>query len=551
MSCQRPLGFVDNCVESMSLFSRIFSVFVVTLLYGTGVLAQPALIVLLAVDQLRADRINATMPGGLGRLMREGYVFSEATLDHGLTSTCPGHIVMSTGVNPGRAGIPGNGYIDHETMANRYCVDDNNPSFQVFGTSELRSPNAITATSLGDWLKDSSPDSKVFAVSGKDRAAITLGGKEAGGVYWYNSLAQKFTSSGFYSSELPNYVQAFNGEDFFVDGFAGSFPEFWTHSPGSIRIDDYPGESEINSRKSGHPLNTGESSERADRVYFSPFLDIATAALAKRVIVEESLGRRGVTDMLAVSFSATDLVGHLYGPFSAEAEDALHILDDEIGLFLDMLDETLDGNYVLALSADHGVQPLPEWLAEKGELKCSVEGGRIDVETAAKWIHWYLYWKFTFPFGDPTELIGYSASGITVNAKYAQELGVSVEEIVAFLEEKVEGQAGVEQVWTHQELLVSENPFARLFRHSYVEGKSDHLITQFEETCLAFRPQGTSHGSAYLYDRRVPLIFFGKGVEQSTSVMKSHSLDIAPTLGAHLGLKMPSNLDGQALDVWK
>ena len=535
----------------MSLFLRIFSVFVVTLLYSTGVLAQPALIVLLAVDQLRADRINATMPGGLGRLMREGYVFSEATLDHGLTSTCPGHIVMSTGVNPGRAGIPGNGYIDHETMAHRYCVDDNNASFQVFGTSDIRSPNAITATSLGDWLKESSPESRVFAVSGKDRAAITLGGKKADGVYWYNSLAEKFTSSGFYRDELPDYVNAFNGDQFFVDGFAGSFPEFWQHAEGSIRRDDYAGESEMNSRKSAHPLNTGEASQRAERVYFSPFLDVATAALAKRIIVEESLGQRGVTDLLAVSFSATDLVGHLYGPFSAESEDALHRLDEEIALFLELLDETLKGDYVLALSADHGVQALPEWLVENGQLKCSIEGGRVDVETAAKWIHWYLYWNFTFPFGDPTELIGYSASGITVNAKYAQELGVSVEEIVAFLNEKIEAQPGVAQAWTHQELLESEDPYARLFRHSFVEGKSAHLIIQFEETCLAFRPQGTSHGSAYLYDRHVPLIFFGQGVAQSTSALESHSLDIAPTLGMHLGLKMPSNLDGQALDIWK
>lgn len=533
----------------MTLFLRTVGIVLLVLLCPLAAAESPKLIVIMAIDQMRPDRLNASMPGGLGRLMREGHVFSEATLDHGLTNTCPGHVVMSTGVNPNKAGIPGNSYVDHQTMQDRYCVDDEDSAFQVYNAPLIRSPNALKATTIGTWLKNKSPDSKVFSVSGKDRAAITLAGKNADGVYWYHTDALGFTTSMYYG-ELPNVVAEFNNGDFFTTGFGGSFPESWVHGEGSKRVDDYVGESEMFQRKSAHPLNVGEPSERAKQIYFSPYIDIATGALAKKVIEEEQLGQRGVTDMLAVSFSATDVVGHMYGPFSAESEDAIAILDAEVGLLLDALDEATGGDYVLAMSADHGVMPLPEWLVETGEMQCATEGGRIDLEREGMKLYWHLYWKFTFPLGKPSNLIGISSAGITVNARYAEELGVTVDEVVSYLEEYYEGKNEIAAAWTNQELISSDDPFARLYRNSFVAGKSAHLVPQFEETCLAFRPQGTSHGSPYLYDRRVPMVFFGKGVMQGVSTSERHNIDIAPTLGARLGLTMPDNLDGIALPIW-
>jgi hypothetical protein len=557
----------------MGLFLRIISVFVALLACCHATLAQdpiaqdpiaqdplldkpsldkPSLVVILAVDQLRADRLTADLPGGLGRLVREGYVFEQATLDHGLTNTCPGHVVMSTGMNPTKTGIPGNNYIDHDTMGDRYCVDDSDAAFTVLGTSDIRSPNAITAETFGDWLKQQSQQSRVFSVSGKDRAAITLGGKSADGVFWYNRKAQGFTTSGYYAAELPDYVQQFNGKRFFEDGFGKQFPAAWAHGEGKSRKDDYIGESEMHSRTSTHHLNTGEYEERADQLYWSPYLDVATAALAKNIIDAEQLGQRGVTDFLAVSLSATDLVGHLYGPFSAEADDSLLRVDEVVGDFLTYLDETTDGNYILALSADHGVQALPEWLSDTGELTCPIEGGRIDAQDLVLNMYWNLYWEFTFPFGDPRDLIGFSAVGLTVNESYAKELGSSVDEVVASLEASSERTVGVKAAWTVSELQTSEDPFARLFRNSYVPGKSGHLITQFEETCLLWLfPEGTSHVSPYMYDRHIPLVFFGAQVRNERSSQARHSIDIAPTLGKRIGLTLPSDLDGKALDVWQ
>ncbi len=534
----------------MILFSRIICVFVLLIIVQTpSAFGTPKLVLLLSVDQLRPDRLNAEMKGGLGRLMREGRVYTNARLDHGVTNTCPGHVAISAGVNPGKAGIPGNSYVDHATGEQRYCVDDKDDSNRVFGAEHNRSPNALTATTLGDWLKERTPASRVFSVSGKDRSAITMAGKNPDGVYWYERTAAMFTSSGYYGP-LPDYVHAFNGDNFFVDGYAGRYPETWEHTPGSIRVDDYPGESGVDLRHSGHPLNSGELEERAFRFYMSPFLDLATTELAKRVVDAEKLGQGGVTDLLAISYSSTDVVGHRYGPYSGESEDTLARTDASIGELLTFLDERLGGDFVVAMSSDHGVLPLPEWLVETGEMQCPVDDGRIDIEKVVLGLYWRLYLDFTAPFGDPRELVGFSGAGGTVSARYAQQLGVTVAQVVDSMERYLEGKAYIKEIWTLAEVEGADDPVGRLYRNSFVPGKSPHFFIQLNETCLVAGSEGTSHGTVYDYDRRVPLVFYGAGVKPGEMIEPVHSIDIAPTLGTKLGLDLPEDLDGQVLDIW-
>jgi predicted AlkP superfamily pyrophosphatase or phosphodiesterase len=544
----------------MFLFIRpyvIFSLWLLALLLLALLLAQspkafgsPKLVVLVSVDQLGPGRLSADMPGGLGRLMREGRVYTNAKLDHGLTNTCPGHVAMSTGVNPGKAGIPGNSYIDHITGQQRYCVDDEDDAHRVFGGQFNRSPKSMTATTLGDWLKASSPVSRVFSVSGKDRSAITMAGKNPDGVYWYEKSVAKFTSSGYYGP-LPDYVQVFNGDEFFVDGYAARFPKTWEHKPGSHRADDYAGESKKDLRHSGHPVNVGELEERAARFYASPFLDLATTELVKRVVDEERLGRKGVTDLLAISYSSLDVVGHRYGPYSGESEDTLAQIDTTIGELLTFLDERLAGDYVVALSSDHGVLPLPEWLVETGGMHCPVDGGRIPILKAMLQLYWRLYLDFTAPFGDPRDLVGFSAAGGTVSASYAQQLGITVEQVVDSMERYLEEQAYIEEVWTPLELEGSDDPISGLYRNSFVPGKSPHFFIQPKETCLVYFSEGTSHGSVYDYDRRVPIIFYGAGMASGLISEAVNSIDIAPTLGEKLGLDLPAGLDGRVLNLGK
>ena len=300
---------------------------------------RPALVVLLAIDQLRADRLDPMLPGGLGRMASKGMRYTQATLDHGVTNTCPGHVAFATGVNPGKAGIPGNDYLDLLTHEERYCVDDEDDRYRVFGTAENRSPRSIRVPTLSDWLKAGAPASKVFSISAKDRAAVTLGGRQADAAFWFSRDAGRFTTSAYYMSAIPAYLEAFNGDRFFEDGAGGQLPEVWEHPPGTVRADDYPGEKNNDGRASGHALNQGSTRERSERLYYSAFMDEVTMALVHEVFERENLGRRGETDLLAISLSSVDTVGHRYGPFSGESEDTLHRLDTLLTRFLDLLDE--------------------------------------------------------------------------------------------------------------------------------------------------------------------------------------------------------------------
>jgi len=514
-----------------------------------GVNPEVTLVIMVAVDQLRRDRLTSNFPGGLGRLVRAGMVFSNAQLNHGMTNTCPGHAVMLTGVNPGRAGIPSNEYVDKDLWENRYCVHDDDPGSRVFGSSNQRSPRALKATTLGDWLKAGDKETRVFAVGGKDRAVITMAGHGANGVYWFDNSQGIFTSSGYYVDQLPAYVSRFNGYNPGADGFLANMPEHWEHPPGSYRRDDYAGEDTEFKNSSGHPLKKGSLQDIGKQVYASPFLDSATFKLAKIIVEEEKLGQRMSTDVLAIALSATDTVGHSYGPFSAESEDTLNNIDQELGEFLSFLDTRVGvDRYLVVLSADHGVAELPEWSRENGRLECPEESGRADPIPFIVSLYWHVYRHYTFPFGNPLDLVRFAGSEVSVNRDYASAHDIDPLEVLAGLKSLLEAKTVIEKVWTSEEVLAGASSEAALLRNSYVEGKSGDLLLQGYPSCI-IRSTGTTHGSVHSYDRNIPLVFFGGGIKPGVSNEEANSVDIGPTLAHFLGIENPPGLDGKVLTL--
>ncbi|MEK9871168.1 MAG: hypothetical protein VW831_15705, partial [Gammaproteobacteria bacterium] len=153
--------------------------------------------------------------------------------------------------------------------------------------------------------------------------------------------------------------------------------------------------------------------------------------------------------------------------------------------------------------------------------------------------------QFQIPPDRITDLIGMAAAGVTVNAAVADGLGLDQAAVLAGLEAFLEAQPGIETVWTESEIMLGESDTARLYRNSWVDGKSGHLIVQSAEDCLIWRPEGTTHGSPYLYDRAVPLVFFGGNIRQGQSEAEAHSIDMAPTLSAAIGMPVPAGLDGK------
>ena len=186
---------------------------------------RPSLVVLLAIDQLRPDRLSPSQPGGLGRLQREGRVFFEAALEHAFTETCPGKATLLTGSHPATIGIPGNTYIDPKTLEHLYCVEDRAPDAALLPRESYvgggadgpaktgRSPRRMKTGTLGDWMKAQRSGTRVFSVSGKDRAAIALGGREADGAYWLELGSKaRFVTSGYYMEALPDWASAWTSE---------------------------------------------------------------------------------------------------------------------------------------------------------------------------------------------------------------------------------------------------------------------------------------------------------------------------------------------------
>ena len=352
------------------------------------------LVLILVVDQLRRDRLGPELPGGLGELVRGGRVFRDSLVDHGVTETCPGHVVVSTGVHPGRAGIPSNRTIDPRNGERQYCVVDDSEGGRVLGHPEAggRSPALLRVSALGDWMKAERPDTRVFSVSAKDRSAVALGGQRPDAAYWFAREGRVgFATSRHYMETLPAWVQAWNGEDPPRDGFLARVPERWEHAVepaahhGLVRADAFPAENSLYEDSSGHPIHDDDLEEFADRLYHSPFVDDVTLDFARQLVLHEELGRSRSPDLLALGLSATDLIGHFYGPESHESRDGLLRLDAAVGEFLAFLDEQLGPDHVLvALTADHGVLPLPEWLEATNRGRCATVGGRGGIGERAR-----------------------------------------------------------------------------------------------------------------------------------------------------------------------
>jgi len=341
---------------------------------------DPSLVVLVTIDQLRGDLVNRYEPvftGGFRRLLDDGMVFTGASHNHSSTSTAIGHTTLATGRFPANHGIVGNSWgerRDDGSIEDVYAVRDLDSPILDYPTSEGRSPANIRTDALADWLIEASPDSRTLSVSTKDRGAITTAGQSPShNVYWWMPSDGRYVTSAYYRSDYPDWVMRFN-RDRIPELLADSV---WEHPVAEerrdlARADAAPYEADGRNTTFTHyrsdEVVTDAMSARNNWWRSTPFADRATLEFAEQGMAELELGRRGVTDFLSVSFSATDYVGHKYGPLSQEQLANLHALDRTLAEFFDVLDAQVGaGNWVLALSADHGVLTTPEYLAEIGE----------------------------------------------------------------------------------------------------------------------------------------------------------------------------------------
>jgi predicted AlkP superfamily pyrophosphatase or phosphodiesterase len=507
---------------------------------------SPRLLVIVVVDQLRADYLqvfNRHWRNGFRTLLDQGMVFENARYPYLVTVTCAGHATIGTGALPHRHGMINNTWWQRKERSLTGCSSDTTTPDITYGRP-VRLGNSAThllTPTLADELRAQKPGARVVSVSMKARSAIMLAGRAADAIVWFDDPAGSWATSKAFASGPLSDVRDFVEKN----PYEKDLGRVWTLSG--------PPESYVN-RDAGvgerppagwnglfpHPIN-GRGG--ADAQFYAlwqatPLADAYLGRLTASLVDSFKLGQRDATDFLGVSFSVLDDVGHAFGPDSREVEDILRQLDVTLGTLIAHLDARVGrANYVLGLSADHGVAPMP----------VPPRGGRIATDDVRERIEDALRTAWGMPArGTYVESVNftdvYFAEGVyeklRANATLMASVFKSLEEI-----------PGVSRVLRTDQLSESSrDPMVRAAALSYMASRSgDLMVIPKEYWFMSPRAViGTTHGSPYEYDTHVPVIFFGGGVKGGRSKANATPADIAPTLADFAGVKLPM-AEGRAL----
>jgi predicted AlkP superfamily pyrophosphatase or phosphodiesterase len=499
--------------------------------------ARPRLVLFVSVDQMWFDYLDRFAPhytGGLKRLREEGAVFTRALYRHANSETGPGHAVLLSGRHARDNGIVANAWYDRTSGGFVNVVSD--PLVAPLpGPGRGASPANFTGATVGDLLKRASPGSRVVGVAGKDRSAILMAGPRADAAYWYEPAAGVFGSSTYYMKTLPSWLTAWNAARP-VDALAGRSwtrlldPQVYEATAGP---DDVPGEWDNVDRVFPHRLRGAAlKTELWDDVRRTPFVDEMTLEVALAALAAHDLGADDATDLLAVGFSATDSIGHTYGPDSQEVMDQLIRLDRMLGRLLDAVEAKAGKDrLVVALSADHASMPLVEVLQAKGlparRVAPKVLRDAVTAALAAR----FPRKELVLSFDDPH---------VYLDQEAIARAGLKRAEVEGVVRDALLATGVVDRVYTAGELLgdpPADDPDFVLFRNSFFEPRSPQVVARLKRyVYLDDRVGGTGHGTVYDYDRHVPVVFRGPGFTPGRFDSPSGPEDIAPTLCARLGL---------------
>jgi predicted AlkP superfamily pyrophosphatase or phosphodiesterase len=520
--------------------------------------AQPKLVVQITIDQLRGD-----MPlrfkdrfgeGGFRYLMDKGVIFTNAHYQHSTTFTAVGHATLATGGNAAQHGLAGNDWHDRATGERIYCVQD--PDHPLIGKEKSEkdkhkgtSPRNLTSTTIGDELVlASGGKSRVYSVSIKDRGAILPGG-HLGKAFWYSSSSGKFVSSTYYYDKYPSWVSEWNAAD-----HAGKYQQVtWNlKQPRETYVyqdqDDSPYEKGYKHLKQTFPHALGNPEKKSfyGALRFVPMGDMVTLDFVKELMKQERIGQGQATDMLAVSFSATDYLGHAYGPNSLEAEDNLLWLDATLADFFSYIDETVGLNETLiVLSSDHGIDAIPESVSRKG-----IDAGRHYPKKFIEQANAGLQKRFS---SRDRFLVAFWNPSLYLDLGTVESLNLDIATVEDALVEEMLQTPGFSLAVTRTNLLagnVPDNPIMNKIQRAFHPKRSGNvLVVQNQGWYLYPNADQFSamHGSPYSYDTYVPIMFAGPGIEHRVVTRLVHPEDVASTVTSYLGLKPPSGSVGTPL----
>jgi predicted AlkP superfamily pyrophosphatase or phosphodiesterase len=492
--------------------------------------SKPRLVLAIVIDQFRYDyllRFRADYHSGLARLLDRGAVFTDAHFLHAYTVTAVGHATFLTGATPSESGIISNQWYDRSSGQTVTSVSD--PDAKSVGGlpgAAGSSPRRLLVSTVGDEVKISIPGSKVIGVSIKDRGAILLSGHMADGAYWYDPDSNHWVTSSYYRADLPPWVKSLNDEKTYQRYATAKW---------------LPVDAQDESAQPFCSMVRGTAVRYCEKLEATPWANEMIEEFAERALVNEDLGHHAGVDVLTVSFSANDFVGHAVGPDDPAIRDLSIRTDRLLGKLFDAVEQRLGvGNTLIVLGSDHGVSPKPEVNRAR-----HMPGGRLSEQGLKKAIVDAL----TRRFGPGDWLLPSGSDMLYLNLKLVASLKLDWAEVERIAAAAARDQEHIARVYTSEDLRtghVQQDAIGRAFSVQYYAPRSGNLFI-LPEPYYTFYAADAFHGTPYDYDTHVPVLFLGPGIKPGTYREKIAPNDIAPTLAALLGVAQPSGSIGRVL----
>lgn len=515
--------------------------------------SKPKLVVGIVVDQMRYDYLtrfyNKFGEGGFKRMINEGFDCKNNHFNYVPTYTGPGHASVFTGTTPKYHGIISNSWYDKETKAIVYCAQDD--SVQSVGTNDVSgkmSPIRMKTTSFADENRlFTQMRGKTIGVSIKDRGAILPAGHTANAAYWFQGNGEGYwISSTYYMNELPKWVNDFNATP-----VAKSYFKVWntlydikTYTESGDDLNMFEGG--FNGKETAtfpYDLNAlKEQNGGFEIIKATPFGNSLTTDFAIAAIEGEQLGMDNITDVLTLSYSSPDYIGHNFGVNSKEVEDTYIRLDLDLERFLKYLDEKIGKEeYTVFLTSDHGAVDVPSYLQS-----VKIPAGYLnDIEMKQK-----LSFFMTTTYKETGLIENVSNNQVFLNREKIKSLNLDLDDVQESIVNELINYNYIDKVYSAHAMNTTDftSGIESLLQKGFNQKRSGDVLFVNDPAYISYSKTGSTHGSAFNYDTHVPLLFFGKGIKQGQTIQKTEITDIAPTISALLGISFPNGAIGQPLD---
>jgi len=535
------------------LFTFFAIIFITNLSFCQDNSDNPKLVVGIVVDQMRYDYLTRFEyrfgEGGFKRMMNEGFNCKNNHFNYVPTYTGPGHASIFTGTTPKYHGVISNNWYDKDIKQTVYCAgDDSVASVGTEDVSGQMSPHRMKTTSFADENRlFTQMRGKSIGISLKDRGAILPAGHSANAAYWFQGkLEGKFITSTYYMAELPNWVKAYNN-----GGSVAKYMKEWntlydikTYAESGDDVNDF--ESGFRGKETASfPYDLKALSMENggfDILKTTPYGNSIVTDFAIAAIDGEGLGKDNITDVLTVSYSSTDYVGHNFGANSKEIQDTYLRLDQDLKRLFEALDTKVGkGEYTVFLTADHGAVHVPAYL----------QSVKIPADYVNSNYEKQMFNNFMFNNYKSTELIeNVSNNQIFLNHAKLKELNLNLSEVQNAIVHEIIKYKSIDKAYSSSVFLTTSftTGIEELLQNGFNQKRSGDIVYVDNPATISYSRTGSTHGSGFNYDTHIPLLFYGKGINKGSTYQKTKIVDIAPTISALLGISFPNGNTGNPIE---